>query len=184
MKLIAKLVLITFILYIVQVALMADHLPPSETARGRPEHVLSGINVYTDNIVAVIKRLGKPENYTDVPLADGPAGSGERTYNWIRDGVRLRVGTQYHTGRSPIGVIESPPMIVDVWGPRTVQMIGSTGTGLSLGDKIAKIKRLYGSHFHEDTGAVTLEWKDETTLIVDFDSGGAVKHMQLMAAVE
>jgi hypothetical protein len=162
----------------------ADHFPAPKVARSKPERVLAGVNVYSDKISLVIQRLGKPTNYSDAPLADGPEGSGERNYEWLQEGVKVRVGTEYYTDKESKKIIESAPMIVDVWGSKTDPKFGCTGAGLSLGDNIAKAQRLYGSRYQKDQFSITLQWKDETTLVIDFNDTGTIKHMQLLAAVE
>ncbi len=184
MRRIEVVVCLTFGLVTMQQAVRADHLPASEIARGRPEHILAGINVYDGKIETVVKNLGKPLKYTDTASDDGPVGSGERTYEWIRDGVRLRVGTEYYTDRTTKRVVESAPMIVDIWGTAPDQGIGTTGSGLALGEDVRTAARHYGVRFHRDKAGITIQWKDETTLIVDFDPHGIINHMQLMAAVE
>lgn len=163
--------------------LLADHLPPSKIAVGKPEHVLAGVNVYDDTIGAVIKRLGKPDHFSATTNADYPPGSGERSYEWDRDGVKLRVGTEFRTDAATKKVIESAPMLVDVWGERPGNL-GSTGRGLPLGANLASIQEVYGSRFQKDMHGVTLQWKDETTLVIDLNKDGRIVHMQLLAAVE
>lgn len=162
----------------------ADHFPVSKVAKSKPEHVLASVNVYSDKISSVIQRLGKPTNYSDVPLADGPEGSGERTYEWFRKGIRVRVGTEYFTDKGSKNIVESAPMIVDIWGSGAKSKLACTGAGLSLGDNTAKIQHLYGSRYQRDKSSVTLQWKDQTTLVIDFNDTGSIKHMQLLAAVE
>ena len=164
-------------------ALLADHLPACKIAIGKPEHVLAGVNVYDDTIGEVIKRLGKPDHFTATTNADYPPGSGERSYEWDRDGVRLRVGTQFRTDATTKKIVESAPMIVDVWGEGPGNL-GITGRGLRLGADLTAIKKIYGSRFQKDPHAVTLQWKDETTLVIDLKKDGRIVHMQLLAAVE
>src|SRR5471030_2485823 len=124
MKRIGVAVFLAFGILTMQQVVRADHLPPAEMARGRSEHILAGINVYDGKIETVVKNLGKPLKYTDT-ADDGRVGSGERKYEWIRDGVRLRVGTEYYTDRTTKRIVESAPMIVDVWGNTPNQSIGA-----------------------------------------------------------
>jgi hypothetical protein len=184
MRRIEVVVCVAFGISTMQQAVRADHLPPSEMARRKPEHILAGINVYDGTIETVVKNLGKPLKYADAPSEQGPVGSGERTYEWIRDGVRLRVGTEYYTDRTTKKVVESAPMIVDIWGDSPGQGAGTTGSGLALGEDIRAVARHYGNRFHRDKTGITVQWQDDTTLIVDFDTHGTINHMQLAAAVE
>jgi hypothetical protein len=164
-------------------ALLADHVPPSKIAVGKPEHILAGVNVYDDTIGAIIKRLGKPDHFSATTNPDYPPGSGERSYEWNRDGVRLRVGTEFRTDATTKKVIESAPLLVDVWGKRPGNL-GNTGRGLPLGADFATIQKVYGSRSQKNPYAVTLQWKDETTLVIDLNKEGRIVHMQLLAAVE
>jgi len=172
-------------LLLVSQLLLADHLPASKIAQSKPEHVLAGVNVYDDNIESVIKLLGKPDKMASTTNADYPPGSGEHSYEWNRDGVRLRVGTEFRTDETSKKIIESAPMIVDVWSAQAQRRsLGSTGKGLSLGANLTAIRRIYGARFQKDPRSVTVQWKDETTLVIDLNQEGHIVHMQLPAATE
>ena len=160
-----------------------DHFPASKLALGNPEHVLGGVDVYSDKIASVIARLGKPAKTDSTTSPDYPRGSGERSYEWRSEGVRLRVGTEYRTDQQTGRVIESAPMVVDVWGSGGGRL-AKTGRGLALGDQIATAKSAYGSRYERDSHSITFQWKDETTLVMDLDDSGRVVHMQLLAATE
>lgn len=161
----------------------ADHLPASMVAIGKPEHVLAGISIADNETIAnIIKRLGKPDKFS-VTNADYQSGSGERSYEWNRSGVRLRIGTEYQTDAKTKKIIESPPLFVDVWGEQRGGF-GFTGRGLSLGAHRARIQTIYGARFQSDVHSVTIQWKDETTLTIDFDNDGRIVHMKLEVAVE
>lgn len=81
--------------------------------------------------------------------------------------------------------VESPPIAVDVWGQNSGDTkVGVTGGGLSIGDDLAKVKKLYGDRFETDPHSVTIEWKDETILSVDFSNDGHITHMRLYASQE
>ena len=95
----------------------------------------------------------------------------------------MRVGTEFRTDETTKKVIESAPMIVDVWGAG-VGSIGKTGRGLALGDGISRVMQLYGPRFQKDPHSITLQWKDETTLVLDLDEKGRIIHIQLLAATE
>lgn len=161
----------------------ADHLAPSKIAEGKPEHMLAGVNVYNSRIESVIKRLGKPDKITSTEDRDGPPGSGERAYEWDRYRVRMRVATEFRTDTVSKRIIETPAMIVDVWGVQRGKF-GSTGKGLSLGANIEEIRRIYGPRFQKDAHSVIVQWKDETTLVIDLNHKGHIVHMQLLAATE
>lgn len=183
MKFTTSFLIQIFCLLICSSLLLADHLPPSKVAIGEPEHVLADVNIYDDTIDGVTQRLGKPDRFNASTNADYPPGSGERSYEWNRNGVRLRVGTEFRTDAKTKKIIESAPMIVDVWGERPGDF-GMTGRGLPLGADLAAIRKVYGPRFQKDAHAVTFHWKDETTLLVDLSKEGRIVHMQLLAAVE
>ena len=162
----------------------ADHLPLSKQARGLPEHVLAGVNVYDDKMPAVIERLGKPDKFEESTSADYPKGSGERAYIWTRNGVKLRVATEFYTESDSRKVIESGPMIIDVWGRMKAGKLGHTGQSLSLGEPASRVRAIYGSHFQSDPRGMTIQWKEETTLVIELGRKGDIMHMQLLAAIE
>jgi hypothetical protein len=168
----------------------ADHFESQYVARGKSEHVLSEIDIYKGNIRQIIARLGKPDKFEDKAVSDAPKGSGERSYYWKQQGTTLRVSTEYYTDRISHAIIESPPSIVAIWGHSATGGFSTTGTGLSLGATIDSLKKIYRTRFLHGKNAanqheyVTLQWDDETTLYVDFDSKGRVCHMQLEASVE
>src|SRR5271155_3795021 len=88
-------------------SILADHFPPWQIAQGKPEHILASINVYDDTISDVLKRLGKPDNISSNTYEDYPTGSGERSYEWSREGVRLRASTEYYIDDKSKKFIES-----------------------------------------------------------------------------
>lgn len=164
--------------------ILADHFPPSAIANGNAEHVLGEINIHGDTVAAVITRMGSPDKFKESTSRDYPSGSGERSYKWNRDGIRSRISAEVFTDKKAMTLVESPPIVVDVWGQHGGAKMGITGRGLSIGDDLAKVKKLYGNHFQTNPHSVTLQWKDETTLSVDFSNDGHITHMQLFASQE
>ncbi len=164
-----------------QPAIFADHFPPSDIAIGKAERLLGEISVYDDTVASVMMRLGPPEKFRETTSSDL---SGERKYEWNRDGIRLRMGTEFYTDKKAMTLVESPPIVVDIWGQHGGAKLGITGSGLSIGDGLPKVKKLYGSRFQTDPHSVTIQWKDETTLWIDFSNDGHITHMQLFASQE
>jgi hypothetical protein len=162
--------------------IFADHPPPSGIAIGKAEHLLGGISIHKDTVASVMMRMGPPEKFQESTSSDL---SGERSYEWNRDGIRLRMGTEFYTNRKAMTLVESPPIVVDVWGQDDrATKVGVIGGGLSIGDDLAKVKKLYGDRFEADPHSVTIEWKDETILSVDFSNDGHITHMRLHASQE
>ena len=71
-------------------------------------------------------QMGPPEKFQESTSSDL---SGERSYEWSRDRIRLRMGTEFYTDRKAMTLVESPPIAVDVWG----QNSGDTKVGVTGG---------------------------------------------------
>jgi hypothetical protein len=169
----------------------AQHLPEEDIAKGPPEHVLSGINVYKTLLTEAFRRLGQPSRIkvdVDVPGKSTARGSGGVDYTWVKDRVRLVASAEYYEENGKR--IESKLYAVEVWGARpTSDGVGVTGAGLALGDTIEKVKKCYGDRFFKGktsngTTYLQIEWTDDTQLNIDFDNSGRIAHMQLMASIE
>jgi hypothetical protein len=167
-----------------QPPIFADHFPPSDIAIGKAEDLLGGVSIRNDTVASVMMRMGQPDKFEESTSRDYPIGSGERKYEWNRDGIRLRMGTEFYTDKKAMTLVESPPIVVDIWGQHGGAKVGITGSGLSIGDDLAKVKKLYGDRFQTDPHSVTIQWKDETTLSIDFSNDGHITHMQLFASQE
>jgi hypothetical protein len=162
--------------------IFADNPPPLGIAKGKAEHLLGGINIHKDTVASVMMQMGPPEKFQESTSSDL---SGERSYEWNRGGIRLRMGTEFYTDRKAMTLVESPPIVVDVWGQSGGDTkVGATGGGLLIGDDLAKVKNLYGDRFEADPHSVTFEWKDETILALDFSNDGHITHMRLHASQE
>jgi hypothetical protein len=118
--------------------LSADHLPPSEIANGKAEHLLAGISIKDGTVASAVKQIGSPDKFKESTSEDL---SGERSYEWDRKGVRVQMGTEFYTDKLSKTLVESPPLFVDVWGSRDDSEAGATGSGLGIGDDLAKVKR-------------------------------------------
>lgn len=145
------------------------------------EHVLSGINVYGTSVQSLVSTLGKPVYICNLPDDEVP-GAGVKVYRWLVSTVQMEVSTHYRTVQGR--VVESDVYAVDVWGPEPKGALGVTGAGVSVGGSLADLKKAYGPKFKYDASQTTLQWKDGTQLLVEFDSKGRIFHMQLMAEVE
>jgi RHS repeat-associated protein len=185
---------------------VAFHFRPDQ-ARATADHVLSGIEVNETTIPQVIARYGEPSSFREISSKEegetGPPGSGDREYNWVKGGVRMEVVTEFYTSRKTHKVIESAVSSVAVWGRAPAGAIGTTGRGLSLGDMVAKARRIYGSdcncgEYKHGTGdqnthgftyryylefpAGNYEQEALGALIIDADSHGRVVHLQVVGA--
>ena len=96
----------------------------------------------------------------------------------------MRVSTEFYTDKDSKRIVESEPIVVDVWGDRKDGTWGRTSRGLSIGDDASAVKRLYGDRLRGDTHGFLIQWEDETTLVVDINGTGRIVHMKLSAATE
>jgi hypothetical protein len=173
----------------------ADHLEGKQQALGRPEHMLSGIDVYKTTIAEVIKKYSEPTSKRNTPAEGVKDGvGGYRDYIWEIRGLRLLAGTGYHNDH------ESGVYSVDVWGTSPNEELGKSGRGLTLGSTLQQQKALYGDRFFISSTygkmlpsgpdpkgkvkSVLLEWHDGTQMVIDYDSNGRISHMQLSANIE
>jgi hypothetical protein len=171
--------------FLAAVPMTADHLEGKQQALGKPEHMLSGIDVYKTTIAEVIKMYGEPTSKRDIPaegVKDGVGGT--RDYIWERKGLRLLAGTGYHNEH------ESEVYNVDVWGSAPEGELGKSGRGLTLGSTLQHQKAVYGDRFFNSSGdtkyvsSVLIEWHDGTQMVIDYDVKGRIFHMQLSADTE
>lgn len=162
----------------------ADHLERREQATSKPEHILSGIDVYKTTLKQVFVTYGKPTSKVDIPpegVKDGVGG--ERAYTWKKEEMRLIVGTAYHNKHESV-------CSVDVWGSAPGNRLGKSGRGLALGSTLQRQKALYGTRFFVSSGQIgkvkflLLVWHDGTQMVVDYDTTGRVSHLQLFADIE
>ena len=168
----------------ISAGLSAQHVSADKMATSTPEHVLSGINVYSTNPTAVERRLGKPKKIKDEPQPDYP-GSGFVYHWWEIDGVQLCASLRYEprNGRRVTSVLD----VVEVWGTRpTKGGIGITGAGLALGDTLSDVRRHYGSSMSSSQRGRFLQiyWKDGTELEITIDDRGRINRMRLLAQLE
>lgn len=153
-------------------------------AEGAAEHRLCSLDVYRSTLSQAVALFGQPASVKEMP-ADGDEPA--RAYaSWERDGVRLGVWTFARRSEKAINT-------VDVWGSAASGLLGVTGRGLRLGGTFDQQKVIYGPRFYTNAtyGAdpdkvetVELEWHDGTQLIIDYDAGGRISHMQLNAAAQ
>ena len=143
-------------------------------AKGKPDTVLSGINVCSTPMWKVFRMLGNPartERITNQPV-----------FVWERGEVKLKV-SEYTFLRGLV------PNFVEVSGKAPVGDIGKTGRGLALGATLNDIRRVYGRRFPVDVDEshrvswVSVLWKGQGTAGLDFrlNSKGQVDYIQLLA---
>ncbi len=158
--------------------LAADH--SDIIAFGEPEQVLAGINVYKTRLPEAERRLGRPDSTRDEPVENAPRAI-SRDYIWRSDDCVLTAGTYIVDGKD--GVL----YFVSAAGSTRAPKQWRTGRGLQLGMTVHQVKALYGSHFYGKAGpdgSIDYEFRDGTTLTVEFDSDQKVRAIRLIAEVE
>jgi hypothetical protein len=134
------------------------------------ESVLSGIDIYADNVQQVISRLGRTSLTTDE--------KGERVYVWGRGACILRLWS-LSDGR--ISAIE-------VSGNAPESQIGISGKGLNLGDKIEDLRRVYPALFQWRLPRIRTESKIYLQIVgddcppvlrIEFGDAGSITRMPL-----
>ena len=146
--------------------MFADHLPSSLVARGRPEHVLAGIDVYKTSVDSLMGKFGRPVSFKKYPETEE---AGEVIWN-------LK-GSVLHASMNADGTAYA----VEVSG--TPSAFTSTGKGLRLGESLKEVQRDYGNRFLRRGDLVTLQWSDETELRLHL-AGERIVSMLLIANVE
>lgn len=144
----------------------ADHLPPALVARGRPEHVIAGIDVYKTSVDSLMTKFGKPVSFKKYPQTEE---SGEVV--WQVKGSTVHASMNADGTAYAVEVSGMPSAAVD------------TGKGLKLGASLPDAERVYGTRFLRQGDSVTYQWSDETELRLHF-VGKQIQSMLLIANVE
>ncbi|GAC1657574.1 MAG: hypothetical protein NVS9B15_18930 [Acidobacteriaceae bacterium] len=155
----------------------------SESANA--EHRLAGIDLYGDPMSVTLRRMGKPDRVEDIPDEASAIVRGERSYYWYRGALTVRVDTEYHQDEVSHRMVQSRAVVIDVFGDLASSgELARTGAGLSIGNKISRIKHVYGAVSRGADGRAIIRWPDGTTLTVDADKSGRIGHIQLAKASE
>lgn len=176
---------------------------------GNPEEMLSGVyidssanhslrnenGVFIEPMPDVLGTLGKPLKIVQRDKC-------ESNYVWKRGEVLLEVGTGciFQKVRGKDVMRAHGAYSVEVWGLHPQGTIGISGQGLALGDSIAKMKRLYGTHcecgrYLSGTGTqnthgehyeyyAQYQWSENVELDADADAQGRVVHILLMGDLD
>lgn len=145
---------------------LADHLPETLLAQGRPETVLCGIDVIRSRTPELLEKFGKPISYDKYPKTEEAA-----EISWDKEGSKIHVTIN----------ADDIAYAVRVTGARSA--IAKTGRGLELGQTMEDLKSVYGDKFVKRGNIITLQWRDGTEMRVALDKGRIVSLM-LIAPVE
>jgi hypothetical protein len=158
----------------------ADHLPHNLQARGKPETRLAGIDLRRAKLADVIKVHGQP---TKVKAweQDNPKIANSYDYYWNTRGVNLKVGVVRALNIEYVSFVE-------IEGPKSRNKNSRTGAGLSLGNTIRDIKRIYGARFKrrnipkQKIKDVMIQWRqEEYSLVATLDSQNKITSLSLAA---
>jgi hypothetical protein len=150
------------------------------------ETVLSGIDVRNNTIQQVIEKLGEPSRVTVKPRTGrDPTFETYEIYEWETKTCWIRLIALNESSMEP------PIRSVDVWGTHRHAEIGTTGSGLKLGDLISDAGRIYGLRLYfgaalPNDRASWAAFQDygAPSLTIDFDKDGRVNHMRLTNSLE
>ena len=169
------------LLVLITLPVIADHLPSSQLAQGKPETRLGPVLLDQTTVNDLVRLYGEPCG-RKVISDDNQGTRGERIYSWKMGPAKLEVRTWFQ----PKG--ESAIDSVEVWGDSAEQL--TTGCGLHLGAKKSDINRLYGDRYQSGSkkphgsAFVFLQWRIGNELHVDLNENGQVDHILLVAPQE
>jgi hypothetical protein len=154
-----------------------------QVARGAPEHLLSGVDIF-GSIKQVVARYGRPTRVEESPVPHGAPGAGLRDYMWVMPRATLDVRTGHYVDPKTGEEVETNIYSVEVTGTKALKDIGVTGAGLSLGDNFDKARHVYGPYFFwralpDGLRLIVIEWENKTTLAITLDSKGRINRIIL-----
>lgn len=144
---------------------------------GRPETSLAGVTLGA-SISEVRRVLGDPTRVVDAPAKDVDWRAGERQYIFVRDHSVVKVLEGYYKKSGMQSEHSSGVVGIAVEGNGPLNKTIKTGLGLSLGDSVQTIRKLYGRvplverHFQ-------IHWSNGSILDIDLDSQGKVSEIDL-----
>jgi hypothetical protein len=145
---------------------MSDHLPQDLLAKGEAEKTLCGIDVNKSHASDLLARFGKPITYEKYPATKDAA-----EITWNRGGSRIHVYVNIDNVTYGVEISGSPASDA------------TTGRGLSLGQTLADLKRVYGGRFEHNGSKITIQWQDGTELRATLLKG-RISRLMLVAPVE
>lgn len=167
-------------------ACSAARLQEDQIARGQPERVLSGVDIF-GSIRDVIAKYGDPSRVEETAAQDAPPGGGLRTYFWNKDHVRFSVVTGHYVDQKTGKEVESKTFSIQVEGSESSGNLGRTRVGLSLGDNLKKAYQIYGAHFHKHSlpdghPSLQMQWQNGTSLTITVTTQGRINRFILEAS--
>jgi hypothetical protein len=122
--------------------------------------------------------LGVPAQVVDTPNKEVAWRAGEREYYFDRDKLVIKVVEGYYQKPGMQSEHSSGVLGISVQGNGSVNESVKTGLGLSLGDSVDTIRRLYGQAPLVKQH-IQIHWNNGNILDIDLDSHGRVKQIEL-----
>jgi hypothetical protein len=162
----------------------ADHLPPKDQAKGRPEKKLAGIIIDRTKVSEVIRMYGKPSEVQKEPNASNLNVVDTYHYRWLKPGIKLHlVVFQFDKPRSGEYIA-----LIEVEGSQAAGRLYRTGGGLKIGDELADLRRIYGPRYKVSNipklniHDVMIQWRvEEFSLVAELDKKGKITKLSLFA---
>lgn len=143
----------------------------------RVETSLAGVNLGAP-MTEVRRILGVPTRVVDTPIKDVAWRAGEREYYFVRDKVVIKVLEGYYQKPGMQSEHSSGVLGISVQGNGPVDKSIRTGRGLSLGDSVQTVRRLYG-RAPQVKQHIQIHWTNGNILDIDLDSNGMVSEIDL-----
>jgi hypothetical protein len=143
----------------------------------RAELSLAGVQIGAP--LGKVKRiLGVPMRVVDIPNSEFAWRAGEREYDFARGLLVVKVVEGYYQKPGMQSEHSSGVLSVAVQGTGSIDKSVKTGLGLTLGDSLQTIRRLYGQAPLVGKH-IQIYWINGNILDIDLDSQGKVAQIEL-----
>ena len=163
-----KLVVIAVVL----VAAIAGACPSK-----RAETSLAGISLGV-SMTEVRRALGTPTRVIDTPVRDVAWRAGEREYSFDRNHLVIKVVEGYYQKPGIRSEHSSGVLGISVQGDYPIDKSIKTGLGLTLGDSVQTVRRLYGQA-PQVRQHIQIHWTNGSILDIDLNSEERVTGIDL-----
>jgi hypothetical protein len=143
----------------------------------RVETSLAGVKLGVP-MTEVRRILRDPARVVDTPIKDVAFRAGEREYYFARDKLVIKVVEGYYQKPGMQSEHSSGVLGISVQGNGPVDKSIKTGLGLSLGDPVESVRRLYG-RAPQVKQHIQIHWTNGNILDIDLDSHGRVSQIDL-----
>lgn len=143
----------------------------------RVETSLAGVNLGAP-MTEVRRILGTPTRVVETPIKDVAWRAGEREYMFVRDKIVIKVVEGYYQKPGMQSEHSSGVLGISAQGSGPVDKPLRTGLGLSLGDSVQTVRKLYG-RAPQVKQHIQIHWNNGNILDIDLDSNGMVSQIEL-----